>query len=227
MAITPEGVIREARDLSPSYEERAHPNGVMLRSLDSYEKEVSQRVAKIYPPLLAEIFVVDLPLASFADGIALELQRDPQPPDPDAPDPVQPIYVLPGMQLASSANETRQEAEIVNLTLRNRPADYCGRVGFLQRNRLYLSGSERSWTGISSIELNIVFDPPPVTSLTQPLQMPMWTHDLYVGHLVKLMSIREGDQVRMAIGQSMIEDVWQTIAQQKGAESFVTVDAWP
>ena len=226
MTLVAEEVIREARDLSPSYEERKHPNGVMLRAIDSYEKDVANQVARTYPSILAEILNVPLPLADFSSGERLFIQDDPQPPDPDAPPERKPIYVLPGMAL-SNAQGVSQEAELVNLTLRNRPADYCGRVGWLENGRLYLSGTEKSWQGFTNIELTVVAESVEITSLKDTLRMPDWCHDLYVGAMLKIMAIRERDEAGMAIGNGMQDDVWATIAQQKSAESFVTVDSWP
>ena len=71
---TVEEVIRVARDLHPLFTRERHPNGVLFRRTDVYQRELSGKLADTDPGLLREREQVPLPLEapnSFEGGIAL------------------------------------------------------------------------------------------------------------------------------------------------------------
>lgn len=206
--LTPAEIIREARDLHPTFEERKHPDGVLLRALSSFEKTVSGRLAKSYPALIASGITVNLPLTTFAEGILLPAIT----------------YVLPGVEVRRG--QVVNTVELINLTLRS-DFDSPDYFVYLRGKRLFLSASEQQWANWDSINFQVVLTPREVTKTNELLLLPNHAHDAYVGALVQLMATRESLVDVRAIGASMVSDVFDTIVQQKSAETFHTRDVYP
>lgn len=65
-------VIEEARDLHRAFDDNAHPDGIVLRFLSRYQRELMGTALTRYPSLYNETQDVTLPLTDFAAGIALD-----------------------------------------------------------------------------------------------------------------------------------------------------------
>jgi len=206
---TPRDIIRTARDYSPEFEERKHPDAVLLRTLSSYEASITAKVAKVNPSLLATELVVTLPLTTFSAGVLLP----------------QMTYVLPGIEAITAAGTVRP-VELVNLTMRSE-RQISDRVLYLRGKYLFLGGAEEEWSGYSQLKIQAVLTPREVTGLDDPLVMPDSAHDAYVGELVRMMGIRSRFSDLVEIGKGMQEEVIETIVQQRGAETFITRDTFP
>lgn len=217
-SLTARELMVEARDWSPAFEKRGHPDAILMRAISSFEKEASNYIAQIRPSMLASTFTVTLPLgdgspADFEEGITLPAYT----------------YMLPGATLLNlNTDNAGQEIELVNLGVRHRPGDYSSdRLLFLQGKKLFLSGVAATWIGFESLVFRLVLTPAEINDQDQRLLLPNFTHDAYVGAMVKIMAARSKDAASMVIAGEMVQGVWDAIAQQGAAETFVTVDVFP
>ncbi len=206
--LTPGEIITDARDLHPSFELRAHPNAILLRGLSSFEKTMSGRVARVNPALIAAGITVSLPLTDFAGGITLP----------------QITYFMPGVEIRN--RNVVNTVELLNLTLRS-DRDSPAQFVYLRGKQLFLSAPSQQWRNWDSINFQVVLTPRPVTKLDQLLLLPSFAKDAYVGALAQLMATRQGLVDVRLIGAEMVSSVFDTIAQQKSAETFGTRDVFP
>ncbi len=217
-SLTARELMVEARDWSPAFEKRAHPDAVLMRAVSSFEKEATSYIAMIRPSMLASTFTVILPLGdgsdtAFEEGITLPAYT----------------FLLPGATLINENQRNEgQEIEMVNLGVRHRPGDYSSdRLLYTQGKKLFLSGVAATWAGFGSLVFRLVLTPAEINDPDQRLLLPNFAHDAYVGAMVKIMAARAKDAASILIGTEMIQGVWDAIAQQGAAETFVTVDVFP
>ena len=68
MALTPAGIIQQARELDTSFVQRIHPNEVLRSYLSRYQRSLVSELVAIDPSAVASVETITLPLSPFADG---------------------------------------------------------------------------------------------------------------------------------------------------------------
>jgi hypothetical protein len=71
-----ERVVTAARDRSPAFGPGEHPEGVILRFLSDYHRDLLGKVAELNPSLVARSHEVELPLEPFEEGIEIPAYKD-------------------------------------------------------------------------------------------------------------------------------------------------------
>lgn len=209
---TARAVITEARDHHPMFEPRRHPNATLLRLLSSYQREVTAKIARVNPALVATPLTVTLPLTDFDEGVTLPSY----------------VYALPGVEARYAQNTDQVEViELVNLTNRAQQ-NYGHNVVYLRGNKLFLSGRADNWLQFGSLTVNLVLTPRELTGLDDVLRLPDWGSDAYVATLVQKMAIREGiNGPLLSAAATMEQEFLDSVAQQKAAQASYTRDVFP
>lgn len=205
-------VITEARDWHPSFDQRRHPNGSLMRLLSSYQREVTGKIARVNPALLATPVTYALPLADFNEGMKLP-QRS---------------YIMPAIEVRYTQNsDVAVTIELVNLT-RRIDRDLIPNAAYVRGDRLFLTGRAENWAPFGSLTVNMVLTPKELTALTDVVMLPDWGMDAYVSALVRAMAIRGGLSGDILGAAAEAEQQFlDTVAQQRAAETSYTRDVFP
>jgi hypothetical protein len=211
-SLTPGQIIQEARDVHPSFNPRMHPNGTLLRLLSSYQRAIFAKIAQSNPALCASNLFITLPLADFSAGIKLPSFT----------------YMLPHPTLLTTGNNVREPIDLVNATFQ---ADFeqPRKFAYLQGGNLFLGRRAENYNAYDQLRLQMVLTPRDLVSLSEPLMLPDYGMDTYVGHLVGKMAMRVTPPLALlaAQGESMETDFLAAVGQQKGAEASQTRDVFP
>ncbi len=70
-------LIKSARDEHPTFDDRRHPDPVLLRELSRYQRELLAKIVAMDPTLAVEYVDTPLPLAVFENGIAIPAYKYP------------------------------------------------------------------------------------------------------------------------------------------------------
>jgi hypothetical protein len=205
-------IIDQARDMHISFHKRAHPHAVLLRLLSRYQRELTTKIAELYPAICASEITVPLPLEDFNAGIELPSH----------------IYVLPGVEVRHKVNtDLVEQIEIVNLTMRSEP-EVRDIVVYIRGNFLFLSGREETWDTFSQLGFHLVATPKTLTTLDDPLIMPDYATEVLAAYLAKFMAMR-GGQDKFFVQHAMETEkrFLEAVAGQGRSETYVTRDTWP
>ena len=131
-------LIRAGRDQHPTFDDRRHPDPVLLRALSRYQRELLARIIALDPSEAVTHLDTALPLADFHAGIAV------------------PVYKYPfGAEVTESGAEHSTPVDIVPWRSQ---ADHIFAV-YLVNNVLYLCGEDYNWTGYSNLRFLYVPEP--------------------------------------------------------------------
>jgi hypothetical protein len=141
-----DNLIVAARDASPTYDDRRHPDAVLLRALSRYQKELLGRIIRLDPSKAVEYFDQALPLTVFANGIAV------------------PAYKYPlGAQVTYSGGTDVCHLTLVqwadNLRYSHGGDESGARACYLLNGILFLCGEAEDWTEFSSLRWRYVAEP--------------------------------------------------------------------
>ena len=211
-SLTVGDVITRARDHHPSFEDRAHPNGTLLRMLSNYQRDITAKIARVNPGLCASEVIVTLPLADFNAGAKLPSHT----------------YALPSFELRSKQNtDVKRSIDLVSLSLRTVP-EMPHQFVYLKGNNLFLGRRPENYDGFDQLLLQLVLTPRNLVGLDDPLILPDWGVDTYAGHLAMRMAVRggiEGPALTLAAATEI--EFLTTVAQQKAAMVSQTLDVFP
>lgn len=209
-SLTAGGIITEARDHHPTFDDRKHPDRTLFRLLSSYQRSIVAKVARVNPALCASNLFITLPLADFTEGVTLPSF----------------IYVLPHPTLLSENNLIREPIDLINATLQS-DVEQPRKFVYLQGNQLFLGRRAENYAAYTQLRLQLVLTPPDLLTLDDPLVLPDYAEDTYAGHLVSKMAMRETPPITTLAGNASEVEFLTTVAQQKGAEVSHTRDVFP
>jgi hypothetical protein len=152
--VTAGEVITAARDVHPAFDWRRNPDPVLLRFLNRYHRALCGKAVHRNESILAQEQVVPLPLAVFADGIAL------------------PAYqYLHGATLVLVMDPTdKRPLEIVPWAHRYDPGKFP--AAWIHGDHLYLRGEATDWVAWGSIVLSYTPIAPDITAVTDTFLLP-------------------------------------------------------
>jgi hypothetical protein len=211
-SITAGQVIQEARDVHPLFDPRMHPNGTMLRLLSSYQRAIFAKIAQSNPALCASNLYVSLPLADFAAGVKLPSFT----------------YMLPSPTLITENGQIREPIDLVNATFQS-DFEQPRKFAYLQGGSLFLGRRAENYNSYNQLRLQMVLTPRDLVGLNDPLMLPDFGMDTYVGHLVTKMAMRMTPPLTgvAVVGEADERNFLAAVAQQKGAEVSMTRDVFP
>ena len=210
-SLTAGEVINQARDHHPSFGPRGHPEGALLRLLSNYQRAILAKIAQVNPSLCASNLFVTLPLANFAAGVKLPAFT----------------YMLPHPTLITTNNNIREPIDLVSATLQS-DFEQPRKFAYLQGGFLFLGRRAENYDAYNQLRLQMVLTPPDLVNLSEPLSLPDYGVDAYVGHLVEKMALRGGiESALLARALTLEPDFLATVGQQKGAEASQTRDVFP
>jgi len=211
-SLTVGDVITRARDHHPSFEDRAHPNGPLLRMLSNYQRDITAKIARVNPGLCASEVIITLPLADFNAGAKLPSHT----------------YVLPAIELRSKQNtDVKRSIDLVSLSLRTVP-EMPHQFVYLKGNNLFLGRRPENYDGFDQLLLQLVLTPRNLVGLADPLILPDWGVDTYAGHLAMRMAVRGGiEGTALVLAANTELEFLTTVAQQKAAMVSQTLDVFP
>ncbi len=210
-SLTAGDVINQARDHHPTFEQRTHPEGALLRLLSNYQRAILAKITQVNPALCASNLFITLPLEDFAAGVKLPSY----------------IYLLPNPTLITTNNLIREPIDLVNATFQS-DFEQPRKFAYLQAGNLFLGRRAQNYDAYQQLRLQLVLTPPDLTTLDEPLSLPDYGVDAYVGHLVEKMALRGGlETALLARAMTLEPDFLAAVGQQKGAEVSVTRDVFP
>ena len=210
-SLTAGDIINRARDHHFSFDTRKHPNGALLRLLSSYQRDITAKVARVNPAVCASNITVTLPLADFDAGVTLPSFT----------------YVLPDVTLRVISSQLSEPIDLKNVVFRL--ADETPvRFAYLQGNILFLGRRAENYTPYDQLLVQLVLTPKNLVALSDPLVLPDYGVDTYVGRLIGVMA-RRSDMGGELLRESLVmeRDFLTSVAQQKGAEVSSTIDVFP
>jgi len=211
-SLTVGDIITRARDHHPTFEDRAHPNGVLLRMLSNYQRDITAKIARVNPGLCASEIAIPLPLADFGAGVKLPSYT----------------YILPAFELRARAQtDLKEPIDLVDLSLRA-VAEMPRKFVYLKGNNLFLGRRAGNYDAFDQIHLQLVLTPKNLEGLDDPLILPDWGVDAYAGHLAMRMAVRGGiEGTTLVLAANMELEFLTTVAQQKAATVSQTLDVFP
>jgi hypothetical protein len=131
-------LVTAARDEHPTFDDRRHPDPVLLRALSRYNKELLGKIIRLDDSKGVEYFDQALPLAVFDNGIAI------------------PAYKYPFGLQATALGRTRPHP--LDLVSWEESSQYR-HAGYLLNGILFLCGRPHDWTSFSSVRFLYVAEP--------------------------------------------------------------------
>lgn len=170
-------MIEAARDRHMAFVRELAPQGVCLRFLSQYHRELLGKIAEIDEDVLRVDTVVAMPLAAFAAGITLPANRT--------------IVAVSGS--TNGATPTDFEITLVPVALRNNTST-PGAAAWQAGNVLYLRGNAANWANVASIAVATVPVPASVLASTTLLAVPDTAERAVVENLAFMLAKRGHNQ---------------------------------
>lgn len=155
MALLAGDVIDAVRDRHVAFSRERAPQGMVLRLLSHYQRELLGKIMEIDEDILRVDATTVLPLAVFDTGIALPVNRT----------------VVAVTALTTGGVPRTLDVTLVPVALRNDPAT-PRRAAWQAGNTLYLRGAAIDWTTIASITVATVPVPAAITRSIDVLVVP-------------------------------------------------------
>lgn len=162
MALLAGDIINHARDMHQALSPMNAPAVVGYRALSRFQGDLVDQITARQPGFLAQVLVVSLPLATFADGINL-------------------TTLLPGGWLALEdlfarasydSDTTRWPIRCNNIPWGQRDMVQPWPCYTMRDNVLYLMGTETDWSVMSSLRLSYTAQPADITDDASALVVP-------------------------------------------------------
>lgn len=210
MALTPAGLIEQARALDATFTPLTHPNSVLLTYLGRCQRTLMTDLATVDPSFSVTTENTALPLATFADGITLTSE---------------PLRIT-GIDLVPNIGDYRKEVKLVGFAQRNSSSYFPS--AYLAAGVIYLIPPEVYWNGTdwASIDVHYIPIPAAPTTLATALALPDDAENVLVAYLARFMTSRvnEGVSVPLAVRDADLaaeRDRFLELHHQRGG---VTVD---
>lgn len=152
--LTSGSIIDQARGRHAGFDISRHPNKVVLQFLSAFTKQLHGRIAKIDDEALRLDATFPLPLANFAAGIPLPMNRN----------VVEVLAVEP-------TNGRRFPLNIVPMRARHDRNVSIGAC-WIEGSTLFLSFPEQNWQNMSAIVVGYIPVPVPLANLNDVLAVP-------------------------------------------------------
>jgi hypothetical protein len=153
MTTTAGDCIEGARDQHTSFDERRHPDRMLLRQLSGYHRRLCAKAVHVNESIMATALTIPLPLTSFAGGYTL------------------PAYqYLHGGEMLGANGIAAASFTLVPWAARNDG----GRMpaGYVHGGVLYLLGADTDWTSYANLRLTYTPMAPEFTALADVLLLP-------------------------------------------------------
>lgn len=155
MALLAGDVIEGARDRHRAFAREFAPQGMCLRFLSQYVRELLGKVAALDPDVLRVDTPVVMPLADFAAGIALPANRS--------------VVAISATETGS--NPRTFEVTLVPVALRN-DIKTPSAAAWEANGVLYLRGSANDWQNVGSLAIATIPVPAAITTSQTALPLP-------------------------------------------------------
>lgn len=199
-------IIRSARDEHPTFDDRRHPDAVLLRALGRYQRELIPAVVRVNRNAMTQVLETPLPLANFEAGIAL----------PDYAYPVSvevesPATEVPGLSLR------RRRVDLVSWTDQAR----FRLAAYIRNNVLYLTGSATDWAPFVKLLFYYVPQVDPLAGTDSILALPNAAEPCLVAFLAAFMAKRGGHDEQLERPDAL----WYRAQWREAEEAFLSAMA--
>lgn len=170
-------VIDAVRDRHAAFHRERAPQGVCLRFLSQYARQLHGKIAEIDEDVLRVETNTVLPLADFAAGIALPANR---------------TVVAVTAQDTAAVNPRSFDLDLVPAAMRNdrnTPASAVWQIG----NALYLRGAASDWTPYGSIAVSTIPIPVAIEKSSDAIPLPDTSEVALIENLAYMLAKR-GDR---------------------------------
>jgi hypothetical protein len=184
MATTVGDVIQGARDQHSSFDERRHPDRLLLRQLSGYHRRLCAKAVHVSESILATALTIPLPLTSFVAGYTLPAHQ-----------------YLHGGDVWWTNGIDKSPLTLVPWAARNDAGKFPS--GWVHGGVLYLKGDASDWTPYASLHLTYTPVAPEFTVLTQTLLLGDTMGDACEAFLAQVMAVRghaDKDAPRLDVG---------------------------
>jgi hypothetical protein len=166
-------VIESARDRHMAFVRELAPQGMCLRILTQYHRELLGKIARIDEDVLRVDTVTAMPLAVFANGIALPANRT----------------VVAVSAVPTNPNARPFDVTLVPVALRN-DRSTPGAAAWQAGDVLYLRGDATNWQNVASIAIATVPVPAPVLTSATALAVPDTAERAMVENVARALALR-------------------------------------
>jgi hypothetical protein len=166
-------VIERAREIHPAFGTAFNPERVLLSFMSRYRRQLVAKIAAINPDEVSTWQTISLPLAVFANGVAVA----------DA-------FLWLGGDARPSGSTLQREVEFHLIPHAHRYSAHVWPRGWVVNGTLYLAGEATDWTGFDQISLRYVPMSADYTAGTDAIGVPDTAIDVMVYALADFMAQR-------------------------------------
>ncbi len=217
MTLVVSDIINSARDEHPSFDERRHPDRVLVRMLSRYQRELVAKALHRNAAVLLQRTSVTLPLANFDAGITLPANK----------------FVSGADAILATDTTVRTPIELLDWGRHSDPAPFPS--GWIENGVLYLQGQARDWERYGSIVVFYIPEPAELTSPNSTFVLPDSAAPALVANTAAFM-VRRGhndpalppvDAQFFYLRAAAIEESWlQEISRQRHLQILEVRDVW-
>lgn len=167
-------LIQSARDEFASFDDRRHPDTVLVRALSRYQRRLVPRIIQLNRTVMTQELVQTLPLANFDAGITLLDYKYPA-----------------GVEVETVPEESGLSVRKFQVELVAWEARFRFHLGaYIRNNVLYLTGSSRDWLGFTKVRFYYMPEVEKLTGTTSVLVVPNAAEPCLVAFLASVMAQR-------------------------------------
>ncbi len=194
MSLTPGVLIERARDRSPLFDRRRHPDPTLLRALSGEERRLVGKALQLNPSTIAATLTVELADYDFATGAPLPALHS----------------IHSAVAVPAGADCPPFPVAKLNFADRTRVRP---RLGYsVQGSALYLAGDSDDWEGIERLDLSYAPIPVDLAALTDPMVLPDTAESYLVSFLAHFMARR------LPAAEMPPAELAQFVAERQAAE---------
>ena len=210
MALTPAGIIQQARELDAAFVRRIHPDEVLRSYLSRYQRSLVSELVAIDPSVVASMEPITLPLATFADGHTM------------------PSEVLTWISI-DAVRADGQVDPVQLVAFNDRHTTHFFPAVYFQAGVLYLVGVADQWTAWDTVRAYYVETPAAVASKDTTLVLPDTAEDLLVACLGDFMARRVKQGISQPLGiyredLAIKRAAFMKLHHQRGGVAVTTVE---
>lgn len=165
-------VIMGARDRHSSFSPDRHPDPILVRYLDRYQRELLAKAIEVNSSFSAASFTVALPLADFEAGAVLPFA----------------YHQIHGGQVRFEDGGVSPFSLVPEGQRFDHTRFYAG---WVHGDRIYFQGEDADWTGVSGVELSYVPTTSRLTALRSVFQLPRSSESCLVESCAAFMAARK------------------------------------
>lgn len=212
MPLNLSSLIRQARDTHPTFDERAHPDPVLVRALSLFASELAGEAQRVQRNLVSVAHTVALPLADFAAGATL------------------PAFDYPHGLSGFTAAGDEVPINLVSWELRKSPVPWPAAT--IHGGSLHLLGGEGDWKWATRLVFHYWPAPTELTSMSGIITLPDSAAPALVAHLRVVMARRNpkdagtsAEEYRGERDQAI--SAWiDKLGQQNAAKTLTVHEVW-